>query len=422
MTLIRLAIRCWLPLALQTLGNQQGPESELAYDAVLEPAPIILRCAAYYKYSTATKARRVRSGKGHLGCLEKALGKIFNAVSTMYMAPFGEWSSHEWDIDREYPGYLRSTKWFIRVPVQLVPVFPDESALREVVRLANLIKTEESSIVFLSGSTALRRVLEFVDDIDFCEYLPLRGDPLCAALEQRASSNQDELLLVRLKLGEADMARPFPLPLDREQIDKFSSKDGSSLKLDYLWLHASKRPFEVSNIALLCDDDFQSAAFTKTFSFQEVQIGAIDCVPNPVNNVLELGRYVCWLVDQIRYYKNEKNYVKSLKRSLSLCRVCWLPKMTERIQDIFKRSTALIDLEIATSERLLNLINGSAYVPEPGTAVCRLQRHIDACKLERRNLEADETRAFPNGFEDAAVAIIQQVLKLVDDLSNGAIR
>src|SRR5206468_3106014 len=67
----------------------------------------------------------------------------------------------------------------------------------------------------------------------------------------------------------------------------------------------------------------------------------------------ELGRYVYWLQERVKIYFEEGNYLKGIKRALSLARIYFLPDLTDRIKDFLSVNEAAYQQELQEIDKLI---------------------------------------------------------------------
>jgi hypothetical protein len=377
----------------------------------------VLACATLYMQTARNSAYASKRGE-HYKALERFLKKGLTAQATLHETLYSGWIS-----DRDNPGYLikQVPPSFFRVPFHLVAVFPDDDVLEQVWSLANRIRTDPDGIIFISGSNAVGNVLDYVGDVDFCEYMPKFGGEANEAIWAKLHSLVDDVC-IRLRVGTEEWATPFPKEdVSRSfQATSYSAPERSHAKVDYISRNVGTRVMDVSNVLILCSKEFQSVAFANTFSFQEAQVSAIDYVPNPLANILELGRYVCFLVKEINKYNTHGNHAKALKRALSLTRVTCMNDFTTRIKGMFDHSTLLIDGEISTCGAIKRSLE--QHCPTWVNEIAQLERHLKWKQSERPGLLDKEGDHFATGIHSAAENILREVLTAVALRSGGAVK
>jgi hypothetical protein len=85
-----------------------------------------------------------------------------------------------------------------------------------------------------------------------------------------------------------------------------------------------------------------STSLIKTFAAQEAPLGPIDQLPNQMNDPIEMGRYIDWLVTSIEDLRKQGDMRKCLKRCASLSRVLFVPDITNDIADLARKSPILL--------------------------------------------------------------------------------
>lgn len=379
----------------------------------------VLACATLYMQQNHPKGSAASEHGAHYQTLEQFLRIALTMEAGLLATSFSGWTA-----DIGNPGYLirQVPPSFFRVPVHLVAVFPDDEALGQIWILANRIRTDQDAIIFISGSNAVRSVLEYVNDVDFCEYLPKAGEEAEKAVWLKLRNLSADDVCVRLRVG----AERWAVPLPEEEVShslratSYSAPELSTAKIDYISRNVGTRVMDVSNVLILCSKEFKSAGFVKTYPFQEAQVSAVDYVPNPLANALELGRYVCDLLRETKKYKDDGDHAKALKRALSLTRVAWMNNFTDKIKRILDHSTILVDAEISTCEGIRQSLH--QYCPTWVDEIAELERHLAVKKSERETFSLKERQQFPNGAASAAEKLLSGILSAVDAESGGALQ
>ncbi|MDB5243463.1 MAG: hypothetical protein JWP57_4088 [Spirosoma sp.] len=379
----------------------------------------ILACAAYHKQLFELPKNAIQIG-AHAAKLEKFLTTSLNAQAIICESLFPGWYA-----DLQNPGYLirQAPPAFFRVPAHLVAVFPNGDILQRIWELANAVRIHSSSIVCLSGSNVVKQIFEHVDDVDFCEYLPLSGGNAVADAVMSRAGGSDNLICTAVNACGLEWTPTSNNIEFRDSLvsTDFRIVDRSTLKMDFISRAAEIRPQDVTNLAIICDEDFKSSGFSKTFSFQEAHVSASDYVPNKLSNASEMGRYVWWLTTQVKKYKQERNLVKALKRALSLTRVCWMHNFSDEIKDFLSKTCLTIDQEIATSKVMKSRMATQANVSWSGELE-KIDAHIDLLNAERHAFLFKQNVFYPGGEEVAAIKILSDILKYVSVKSGGVLQ
>jgi hypothetical protein len=374
---------------------------------------LIAACAEYH-HQNAESPMPNRKGVVYRQ-LADAVSKAFLSLSEFHTAVFAGWES-----DPDNPGYLAhmNPPAAVRVPFYLMPLFPDDQSIDEFWLLSRKIKSTPHSILCLSGSNAVGRAFKYVNDIDFCEYVPVNHKDLFGFIVDKVLCGGE---VIRLKLKIFDNNWTFPSQdheadvLDVVQNVDVTNSERSSLKIDYLVPVFNGRAREASNILIFCDLNWNSAAKIKTFAGQEIIMATSDWVPNQLNDIDQLGRYVLFLFGEAKKYKEAKNHLKACKRALSLCRLCGYTDLSSEITSLFERSSAIIKAEIAEVNRIWHLIKG---LPKHEQDQERIRQAEDKLVKYREDLiaEVDSTSKEPSyrndeEFVSDADEILKRMLK-----------
>jgi hypothetical protein len=279
-----------------------------------------------------------------------AVIKTLRALAETYAVYYGGWAP-----DRRNPGYLVSAIGGIScaVPVHLVPLFPSALHLQQLIDLSQMLRVSERSILCLSGSNAIVTALEHADDIDFCEYIPIKENDFahCNFFRYQKSRN---ILAVGLRVGKQKW-NSFANDVSEESICnavRIESEIDSVGKMEFVLVDGLYGPIEVSNILLFCDPTFQGPATRQSFAAQEAPIDTFEPPPNELSSPYQIGRYIDFLDKQIGRCFQENNTLKALKRSMSLSRIIFAAEMTDRISGLLKRSNLATISEIEKHTRL----------------------------------------------------------------------
>ena len=316
-------------------------------------------------------------------------------------------------MDTDHPGYLIKTDWpmVLRVPYHVLPVFPESTDLRALWDISRQIRSSSDSVICISGSNAIRKLFDIVNDIDYCEYLSLPNADALRRLSSNISIDGD-LRCLRVSLGKEQWAHPWAR--GKPGVDYFEEnarpddKDRSSCKYDYVGRVERFGVIEITNVILLLDAEGNSASLKRTFAAQEAPLVAVDWIPNKLADPWELGRYVDWLIAAVSEEKSKGNFAKCLKRSASLSRVMFLPDITEAIADLADNSGVLIEQKLVTMTALRRSLEGMAGTT--GEAF-RLRLDDDIQVLDRRLKESGAaTRTERLEFAKAAQSIADSLL------------
>lgn len=373
----------------------------------------VISCAIFYQNNCGRNLEEVSRGEMHAALANK-LSDAYRFLSQLNSMLLSDWNA-----DSGNPGWLVKVDGAlcIRAPVHLVQLFPDTNTITEIFRLGQLVKTTTDSMLYMSGSNAVRKILDVVDDIDFCEYMPMSNDGIAELLIDKLSLSE-EIACVELHCHASNRRYSQPFG-DRDAItecvNNLNPEDGekATIMTSFLAKHSYERVFDVSNLIIACDKNYNSRGLSKTFAHQEVAITPRDIVPNKLDDVMNLGRYVTWLIGEIKNNLKSGNTLKSLKRLLSLSRVCWMPKYTNDIAAILDNSTMMHQREIETIGKLrakVSCIEGSVTWE---AASKDLEYFEELAHAELAKAKIKQQHKFPGGVE---IAVKELALKLGEEL------
>ncbi|WP_306028958.1 hypothetical protein [Stappia sp. MMSF_3263] len=291
--------------------------------------------------------------------LRKSLESFLSGFSILHEGAYQGWIA-----DEKHPGYLIRVDppAVVRAPYHIVPAFPSERELDAIWLLSRKVRTLRDSIVCLSGSAAVIKSSVTNGDFDFCEYVSSDHADIFNSLTNKFR-NEDDLYFEKLYFdgriwGAEDDFSDIECALNG--IDP-SISNTSFGKIDFFGKVKGFRPCDVSNVMIFCDDDWRSAAMDKTFAAQEVHMVPTLAVPNELADPYEIGRYIHWLLGQARIYFEDQNYVKALKRCLSLSRVCFLGDLSDKITNFIINSCDFKMREIEEIKIIVERISSSKF-------------------------------------------------------------
>jgi hypothetical protein len=251
----------------------------------------------------------------------------------------------------------------------------------------------------LSGSVAMLSALEYISDLDFCEYAEYRarrgGREVVVAVDAHARRSTAPICQ-RVKLVRAP---PLMFSCDTDwDANAWATLeqgiDGGSrhLKLDFVARSDAVGVVEATNVVLLLDDD-RATTLAKSFAGQEVPIreaGAI--LPRPLCDPLQLGYYIHFLRRHMDAYL-ESDPVKALKRGLSLARVMFLDASGEAILELLRDQQGTLRAAIAAREALLTKLSPTVCAePTRRAALEALRAQLVDRVLEMRRALAGPPR------------------------------
>lgn len=367
----------------------------------------VLRCYDIWRQDAGSGSQGGEVAKG----TRKRLRRLLLNTSELLQD-----SNAGWRVDRNNPGYLLNDTppVSIRVPVHLVPVFPSRSDQIELWRLASQIKTQAQSTICLSGSGALKEMVRLIGDIDFCEYVPVLEDTV-SLIEKKQDAFSPELTLFRVRLFGIDWQRSSSsarLDVPKESIcpNEISKSKG---KVDYFARTVIAGITEVTNVLIFCDKFGESKSLNSTFAHQETIFSVSDYVPQSLDNIYELGRYIEWLCGQTQFYLEEKNYTKALKRASSLSRICFFAQHTDKIFELLRSTTVWLDEELFRAKQNIEVLDN---LPDGNTKLMLqkgLRTRIQNIEDERLAVEKSGRMVSERTYEKKASYLASSVVNNV---------
>jgi len=271
-------------------------------------------------------------------------------------------------------------------------------------------------VISISGSNVMRKVFDFVGDIDFCEYFPVNDTSGFDTMASNMDGNE-RVACVSLTLG--DKKWDYPWGDDRPTKEFFASmtdcadKDRSTMMVKYVGDIDHLGVAEITNLIIAVGENGASAGLTKTFAAQEAPLVPIEWLPNQMNDPIEMGRYIDWLTDSIMALSKKGDMRKCLKRCASLSRILFVPEITEEIADLAAKSTILLSQKAKELEALSTMLKQLGDDRSVRlSALIRLQSQDLAATLAKQGGAPDEL-AFKRFDDDAGrIVSLQTILVL----------
>jgi hypothetical protein len=363
---------------------------------------ILIMCVEYYKQH---EGDRIKSGGVYDG-LTSRLKDVMGSAARFHKAFFTDWKE-----DTNYPGYLIKIEPPVaaRVPYHLLPVFPDRDTLKSVWSISRKIKTNDKSVICLSGSTAMQKSMTYIGDLDFCDYVRLEDIDVARDFGKKL---QSDVAPVCTNFQFDDVSWKLPKAKNQDQILRKlenmnpKSRNRSRFKIDMLSEIENYRILQATNVGIVCDSYWESAATQKTFAAQEAGLTTGDILPNPLTDPFETGRYISWLRAEIEKLLAEKP-IKASKRMLSLARFCFMTKQADRIKELLDTNYDVIMSEINEITQILDIISD-----ENSDVASEYKNRLLKAKQERLTLadkvaETATPRDFSKSLNDVKVSMFQ---------------
>lgn len=287
--------------------------------------------------------------------LAATLGEIWGALAIIYAR-----RAPAWRVDSDAPGYLiRSIdEADLRLPYHLAADFPkSDDFVTALARLALSLRCTNQSAVCISGSTTFWDALEFVADVDFCEYVPRREDAddaaLAADFEKARALRAAGLVCLRGSArGKDGSELDVPADLTRGFV---------RAKLDFLALLAGD-VIEATNVVLAVNpSDPNDPSFARSFAQQEAPIG--DWVPRSLLDPLSIGQYAHWLREEVAS-KLGKDPIKAAKRALSLARIAGYDARANELIEGLGQCPELVETALKARRELEEEVNALSTEPD----------------------------------------------------------
>lgn len=380
-------------------------------------AGLVIVCRDFFVQNRSRSESEVVSSSSYK-LLRSDLQKTFLLFSKLVAEGYPGWK-----VDEDNAGFLfrRADSSVVRFPFYLVPVAPTQAEINSVWAISRRLKSADESVICLSGSMTSISAIKNFSDIDFCEYIAAADENEARIKVARKSLDEDGRYFKNLKLGRKRYNRDTREGIidDAELISPMLG-DFSTAKADFIvdYLESSGRDdfriCDASNMMIFLDATGKSEGRSKTFAHQEAILDLSVDIPQDLADPFQLGRYVDWLIGQVKIYLAEGNLAKSCKRALSLARVCHLGKFSDDLTKLSRECVNFIDAEIVAIKELY----ADLATVGRSEVVARLDKSIQLLELEKQKiwiLNHDN----PEPFEDRARRIILSLLAAVEGVSEG---
>lgn len=201
-------------------------------------ATIVSMCAQFYM-NNSNMSQSEYHGNTLYNMLRTTLTNAFKGISLLQQSVFPGWSA-----DDNHPGYLIKVDppYVIRAPLHIVPVFPTGEFLDDVWHVSRLIKTDQHSVVCISGSSTSVKVTRAVNDIDFCEYIKITHKDVTESILRKVV-NSEQLIFRKLKFNGRHWS-PENVSDSRDHLNHIDANQVTVAhgKIDYIAQAPGNRP------------------------------------------------------------------------------------------------------------------------------------------------------------------------------------
>ena len=215
--------------ATEPKADKAIPTPKIVEDWSLRLQQAVVASAIYYKDRVGEKSQ-IKNDSAFLGPLSRKLSNSLASCVALHAGAYEDWTP-----DGTNVGYMVKIDGtsFLRAPVHLVPLIPEKSYAEIVWRLTNQVRLSYTSIIALSGSNAVRKILQFVDDVDFFEYVPDEPAEIIERLTKRLLT-EDTSICERVKIGTTEFSPPYNLDAAKEALRKLDpiNDNEATIKLE----------------------------------------------------------------------------------------------------------------------------------------------------------------------------------------------
>jgi hypothetical protein len=191
-----------------------------------------------------------------------------------------------------------------------------------------------------------------------------------------------------------------------------SDQDKATMKVDYVGDVENLGVIEISNLIIMVDKHGRSAGFARTFAAQEAPLVPIDWLPNQMDDPMEMGRYINWLIDSIVALCRQGDMLKCLKRCAALSRVIFACDISNDISDLASGNIVLLSHKVTELVRLSSQLRSLSDVRSQRLlSVVEQQQNELVSKLAARGGPPNEIAR--RDFDAEAVRIVNRLLDKV---------
>jgi hypothetical protein len=210
----------------------------------------------------------------------------------------------------------------LRVPYHLYEVMPDGELLAELVSFARRIRSQETSTMSISGSTAMYEGFGAISDVDLCEYVD-RGDSrrsLHAAVEHAEGIDSLSLIFFCARVEQQERRKPWDVPPSQDPEFQSLLEGARKAKLNFLANLQSEGLVVMTNLVFAAESA-NDPVLGATHYAQEIALTSSGSwLPRDLSDPLDIGRYVLFLVNDIEV-NLRKSLNKAAKRAYALARL-----------------------------------------------------------------------------------------------------
>jgi hypothetical protein len=271
------------------------------------------------------------------------------------------------------------------VPYHIAPHFPVGTELAAFAALARAVRVgsgSSGSTICLSGSAAMLGMILHQGDIDFCEYLHWleASDDAARSIADHCETISEDLACLATRVaaykwqaGETAPCNPKDI-VHALQAAKPRNRRG---KMDYIASLGIQEAAEASNILIWLDPEAGFDARTMSFSQQEAAIAADGWMPRRLDEPVEIGTYITFLLSQIDHYL-DISPVKAAKRALSLAFLFHFGAAAEALTDVLSECSLTADdaarQRRASAERVVAVLGprGQVFADQARASSSRL--------------------------------------------------
>jgi hypothetical protein len=261
-----------------------------------------------------------RSIRGSIEPKDKeALAKMLRALAALFAS-----ANDGWEDDPSHPGYIQlsTPSGVIAVPFHLIGDFPSGECQQELLSLGKRLRVGHTSTLCLSGSTVFAGSLQYVGDLDFCEYIDGIESGDFENFFGIATEVRPDIICWGFRYPGGNPKRPWPTlfptaPALQEAIR--SSDPGRRVaKMDHLTQTVHFGTTEATNLILWVDKRFPGGgAEQASFAYQEAPL-SVGWIPRSLADPAAASAYFAFLAGQIDHYGNPATRVKAAKRALAV--------------------------------------------------------------------------------------------------------
>ncbi len=351
--------------------------------------------------------------------LQKILEEIWGILCEIYADNTTGWIAEKTS-DR-YTGYVikQNSTSKVRVPYHIADYFPIGEVLDYLCEIAAGVRVFSNSVICLSGSATFLGMFEYIADIDYCEYAPVKKNgewrtEFVNALCNRAMEQNDTLICLRLKIVASEEERVFCRCITEHHT--LYTRTISHANLDF-GVKSPKDAIEATNLVLPVNPaEPNDPLLQHSFALQEAPITEGNWVPQELLNPISLGEYVVWLITQVKEKQNQ-DIIKAAKRAVSLARIAGFYDIANKIITVLKEDNLTFKAACISRSHLLKRCQND-NIPDSEEFVNRLKDTIKNSEVTLEGGVQELPSSTIDKLKDIFTHLLREIQQIIIQIKN----